>query len=100
MAELKRLQFQNADLFKQLDHKLVKQDTDKDHARYLNLLSLNAPNPELTDLLREQADHWLANPLAFWNRPMRNAANFGNSPQLSSQAQIIGYYMQAENDSA
>jgi hypothetical protein len=100
MDELKRLQSQNAALFKQLDSKVVKQNTNKDHARYLDVLNVNGPDPETTTLLREQADNWLANPLAFWDRPMRNASNFGNSPQLSSQAQIIGYYMQAGSDSA
>ena len=100
MAELKRLQSQNAELFKQLDNKVVKQNNDRDHARFLNLLNVNAPDPETTTLLREQADHWLANPLAFWDRPIRYPSNFGNSPQLSPQAQIVGCYMQAGSDNA
>jgi hypothetical protein len=100
MAELKRLQSQNPELFKQLDNKVVKRNNDKDHARYLNLLNVNGPDPETTTLLREQANNWFANPLTFWHRPMQNASNFGNSPQLSSQAQIVGCYMQARSDSA
>lgn len=100
MAELKRLQSQNPELFKQLNNKVVKQNNEKDHARYLNLLNINGPDPGTTTLLQEQANKWLADPLAFWKRPMRNVSNFGNSPQLSPQAQIVGFYMQAGNDSA
>ena len=100
MDEFKRLQSQNADLFKQLDNKVVKQNNEKDHARYLNLLNVNGPDPETTTLLREQAHHWIANPLNFWNRPMLNASNFGHSLHLSSQAQIVGCYLQASRDNA
>ena len=100
MAELKRLQSQNPELFKHLDNRVVKQNHDKDYARYLNLLNVNGPDPETTTLLREEANNWLANPLAFWHRPMLNASNFGNSPQLSSQAQIVGCYTQARSDNS
>ena len=100
MAELKWLQSQNPELFKHLDNKVVKQNNDKDHARYLNLLNINGADPETTTLLREQGNNWLANPLTFWHRPLRNASNLGHSPQLSPQAQIVGCYMQAGSDSA
>ena len=100
MAELKRLQSQHAELFKQLDNKVVKQNNDKDHARYLNLLNVNAPDPETTTLLRDQADNWFANPLAFCDRPMQKASNFGNLSHLSPRAQLAGCYIQAGSDSA
>ena len=100
MAELHRLQSQNVELFKQLDSKVVNQNNGKDYARYLNLLNVNGPDPEATALLQEKANEWLANPLSFWHRPMQNASNFGNSPELSPQAQIVGCYMQAGSDHA
>ena len=98
MAELHRLQSQNAELFKQLNNKVVKQNNGKDHARYLNLLKYNEPDPEAITLLQENAAEWLANPLSFWHLPTRNASNLGNSPQLSPQAQIVGCYVQAGSD--
>ena len=100
MAELKRLQSLNTELFKQLDNKVVEQNENKDHARFLNLLNINGPDPETMTLLGEQANNWLANPLAFWNGPMRNVLTAGSSPQLSSQAQIVGCYIQARSDNA
>lgn len=99
MAELHRLQSQNAELFKHLDNKVVKQNSGKDYARYLNLLENIEPDPEATTLLQERAAEWLDNPLSFWDRPVRSALNLGNSPQLSPQAQIVGCYMQAGSDS-
>jgi hypothetical protein len=100
MAELHRLQSQNVELFKHLDNKVVKQNNGKDHERYLNLLNVNGPDPAATTLLQEKAIEWHANPLSFWHRPVQNALNFGNSPELSPQAQIVGYYMQAGSDHA
>ena len=100
MAELKRLQSQNAELFSLLDNKLVKQNNEKDHARFLNLLKVNGPDPETMTLMTQQAGDWAINPLTFWGRPMLNVSNFGHVPHLSSQAQMVGCYMQARRDNA
>ena len=100
MVELKRLQFQNVELFSLLDNKVVKQSNDKDLARFLNLLKVKEPDPETMTLMREQAGDWAIDPLTFWGRPMLKASSFGHLPHLSSQAQMVGCYMQARRDSA
>jgi hypothetical protein len=84
MAELKRLQSQNAELFSLLDNKIVKQNNEKDHARFLNLLNIKTPDPETMTLMAQQAGDWSINPLNFWGRPMLNVSNFGHIPHLSS----------------
>lgn len=100
MAELKRLQSQNAELFSLLDNKVVKQNNEKDHARFLNLLNVKGPDPETMTLMTQQADDWTVNPLTFWNRPMLDMSRFRHVPHLSSQAQLVGCYMQARRDNA
>ena len=99
MAELERLQSQHAELFKQLDSKVVKQNNEKDHARFLNLLKIKGPDSATMRLLTEQADGWNTNPLSFWGRPVLKALDFGHPPHLNSQAQMVGCYMQARRDS-
>ena len=80
---------------------MVKQKNEKDHARYLNLLNLSGPNQETLDLLEEHASDWMMAPLSFWTRPEAvNMRISGPRSDLSSQAQIVGHYMQAKCDSA
>lgn len=102
-GQLDRLQAENSELFNRLgiEYKIVKQKNTKDHARYLNLLSLNGPNQDTLDLLEERANDWMMDPLSFWIRPESvNTRIPGAQSHSDPQAQIVGHYMQAKCDSS
>lgn len=80
---------------------MVKRENDKDHARYLNLLSLNRPHQDTLDVVEARADGWMMDPSTFWVRPeLFNKQIPGPPSHLNSQAQVVGHYMQARCDSA
>ncbi|KAK3047169.1 hypothetical protein LTR09_011371 [Extremus antarcticus] len=101
LGRLDTLQARNSQIFDRLQYKVVKRKNDKDQARYLNLLSLNGPDPDTLDLVKTQANQWFADPSSFWTRPNSVNTQFsGGRCYLSSQAQIVGHYLRAKCDGA
>lgn len=100
-GQLLRLQAQHSERFRGCEYKVVKQKNEKDHARYLNLLSLTGPDQDTLNLLEEYESTWADYPPSFWNRPeLVNTPLYGAPPDLNSQAQIVGHYLQACSDGA
>jgi len=98
---LERLQAERNEIFNRVEYKVVKRKNEKDHARYLNLCNLSGTNQEALDLLEEQANDWMRNPSNFWTHPEPvNTRVPYDLPHLSSQAQIVGHYLQGRRGGA
>ncbi len=101
LGQFERFQDGNRRVFDRAEYKVVKRRNHKDHIRYLNLLNLSGPSQDTLDLLDEHADSWRKDPLSFWTRPEAVNMQFsGPRSPLSSQAQLVGHYLQAKADGA